>query len=72
MRLVTPADRGYAMTCPTCGQPLERSLALDLERVVAEASAVDHAVRVRERAAARNESPFVPPRSVLEALRRTA
>jgi len=64
--------RRVGAACPTCGQEIERELAEVLEHFAREVAAVDRAVRVRKLAAVRDESPFVPPPSVLAELGRAA
>jgi hypothetical protein len=53
--------------CPTCGRPLPVELNDELEQVVRAVASVDRAVRARERAAARTDSPYkAPAGAVLE------
>jgi hypothetical protein len=72
MRLEPLADYSGCMTCPTCGQPVRHYLTADIDRAVRVVTAVDRAVRVRELAAKRAESPFKFPADVAARLGRAA
>lgn len=56
--------------CPTCGRSIES--VVSIAQLARWGSDVDRAVRVRQLAVKRDRSPFEPPPSVQDQLRRAA